>query len=183
MRTCRWYSLGAFAVASLLNPGYFAGCVSSSAEGGRFKYGAAEMSELARGANDSYELELRGETYRVDLDIEPSAVHAARGAGLFGRTVHACGDRRLIATASACVDSSSMAVAGTLSLSRLRAEGEEIVAREVPVEGLLMVHSLVLSQGEMDLKFDGGRLSLIGQYRGAYELSSHQLESLLPSQP
>ena len=124
MRARLGYGLAAFAIASVLNPGYFVGCAVSTDDGPKFQYGSAEMTEFALAANDSYAFDYNSEDYRLDLDVEPERAdpqHAeaepACGDSPFAVTVHACGDRQLFSTASACLDSSSMNVSGKFTLS------------------------------------------------------------------
>ena len=171
----------------MLNPGYFVGC-GSSVEEPKFQYGAAEMTELALAANDSFEVVDGAQRYRVDLEIAPqrAKVASAGGAhadGLFGMTAHACGDRQLFATASACIDSSSMPLTGKLTVVRTGGTQDEILAQDVPVQGTLMVPSLVLDVGMMDLQYVGGRMHLEGKYRGAYRLDYFDLAPFLGTQP
>lgn len=67
---------------------------------------AAEMTELALGANDSYDVQWNGQSYRLDLDIAPerqnagTAQRSPRARSAFALTAHARGDRRLVATAA-----------------------------------------------------------------------------------
>jgi hypothetical protein len=188
MRARCYVGLLSFGVASIVNPGYFVGCAAPEDED-KFAYGAAEMTEFALAASDSYSFEQGGDEYRVDLDLEPqraAAAHAelqpARGAGPFAATVHACGNRSLFSTASACIDSSSMPVAGTFSLLQVRNGTAELVASDIPVQGTLFVGSLRLNAGTINLAFDGGRLSLDGIYGESFKLSSYDVKSLLPAE-
>jgi hypothetical protein len=142
------------------------------------------MTELALGANDSYDVQWNGQAYRLDLDIAPERQSAAtaqrrslHAPSPFAVTAHACGDRRLVATAAACVDSSSMIVTGKLGL--VRASSGEVVASDVPFTGTLKVYSLVIGRGQLDVQFDGGRVGFEGEYRGAYEVGAYDLSGLL----
>jgi hypothetical protein len=177
-RAC--YACLAFVIASVLNPAYFAGC-GSDAEGPHFQYGAQEMAEYALAANDSFDLSLHATSYRLDLEIEPThdAVQHAQQPSAFAATAYACGDRKLVASAAACIDSSSMAVAGKFTLLRVADGASEVVASDVPVQGTLTIPSLILSGGWMDLKFDGGSIQLSRNNDKAFMLGAYSLESLL----
>jgi hypothetical protein len=162
-----------FLLASSLNPAYFAGCTSNSAPPG-YQYGAAEMTTFARAAADSFELTAGGSRYRLDLDIEPakaSAAAARNRQALFTSRAYACGERRLFATASACIDLSAMSVQGTFALLRLQ-EGkpDEVVLENEPVQGQLKVFSLILNSGAIDLSFSGGNLRLNSKDGKSFEL-------------
>lgn len=186
MRARLWYGLAAFAIASVLNPGYFVGCAASTDDEPKFQYGAKEMTEFALLANDSYEFDDDSEQYRIDLDIEPeradprrAALEPGHPASAFAATAHACGERKLFASAAACVDSSSMELAGTFTLLRIRNGAQEVIASDVPVTGKLLVYSLVLEQATLSLGFDGGSLQLSGIYRDSFKLGAHQISALL----
>ena len=163
-----------FLLASSLNPAYFAGCASSDAPG--FQYGAAEMTTLARAAADSFELAAAGSRSRLDLDIEPTRAPTASASdtrALFASRAYACGNRKLFATASACIDESTMDVQGTFALLRVQ-EGkpDEVVLENEPVKGQLAVRSLILNGGVMDLTFEGGHLTLNSKDSKTFELRS-----------
>ncbi|HKO89501.1 MAG TPA: hypothetical protein VJU61_00020, partial [Polyangiaceae bacterium] len=67
--------------------------------------------------------------------------------------------RELFASASACVDTSSMAVQGRVKVTRLDAAAETVVAETADVEGSLHVLGLKLSHAELSLRFQAGDLS------------------------
>lgn len=164
-----------FLLASTLNPAYFAGCVSSEYHP-KFTYGAAEMATLARAASDSFELTTGTDHYRIDLDLEPAKVArrtTPASPAAFAASAHACGERKLTATASACIDWSSMSVQGVFALVRVHDGGaDEVVVDQVPVHGQMAVHSLNLTAAEMDLTFDRGSLFLHSGDAKSFELAS-----------
>jgi hypothetical protein len=179
-----WSGLFAFAAASILNPGYFVACAVSTDDAAKFEYGAEEMTEFALSANDSYALDYNSDDYRLELAIEPergdsAQIAPAQGRGAFAMTAHACGDRKLFATAAACLDSSSMQVAGKFTLLRTRNGAEETIASDIPVSGSLFAGSLKLTGGLLDLRFEGGRLELNGIYGDSFKLTSWDIQSLL----
>jgi hypothetical protein len=166
-----------FIVASSLNPAYFTGCThSDSPDSPDFKYGAAEMTTLARAAADSFEFNGGGFRYRLDLDLEPAKTSAATVRdmpALFTARAYACGERKLFATASACIDSSSMDVQGTFALLRVQAgKADEVVLENEPVQGQLKVYSLILSGGAIELTYSGGHLHLNSKDAKSFELEA-----------
>jgi hypothetical protein len=162
----------AFGISSVINPGYFVGCASSESE---YQYGAVEMAELVLAANGSYELQIDGVEHRLDVDVAPARVAAEQAhlSGPFALSAHACGNRKLVATAAACVDSSTMDVTGHITLLRA-SDGErfEEIARHIPVAGALYVFSRVLSSGSLELSFDGGRLQLTSPDADSFSLQA-----------
>jgi hypothetical protein len=50
---------------------------------------------------------------------------------------------------------------------------------DVPVTGTLKVYSLIIGRGQLALQFEGGRVALEGEYRGAYALGAYDLSGLL----
>ena len=151
----------AFLAAFVLNPAYFAGCITGN-DDPEFKYDAQDMAKLVHAANDSFEFEAAGVRYRLDLSVAPAPKPGNASARLapFARPAYACGDRRLYPTASACIDSSSMAVTGSFALFRLDGGTEQAVLTDAKVDGELWVGSLNLSTGEMTLQFEGGGLEI-----------------------
>jgi hypothetical protein len=183
MRLHGGVAFGAFLFASVINPGYFVGCVATPGDP-QFQYGAAEMSTFARAASSSYErrhtTSLEAE-YRVDVDVEPvtAPAHAAVQRSAFASTAHACGNRQLSATASACFDYSTMAVTGTVTIVRLhQGATDEIIAADLATQGTLMVGSLTLSGGGMQLALVSGTVQLQSRDGKTFELSSMQLTEL-----
>jgi hypothetical protein len=174
-----------FVAGSTLNPAYISGCGSD--EPG-FEYDAADMEALlqrvqgtfAVAASDVNECSAdwscaRGASdYRIELELAPEAASSGSAAtalrGWLGARAHACGNRRLFASAGACFDYSTMPVRGTLKLIRLDAEREVVVADEDITQGELEVPGLKLSYASLRLSFSGGEVTFAaadGQQFGA----------------
>ena len=172
-------AIAAFGVSSVINPGYFAGCASSThddeAESNQAM--AAAMAERVLAANSSYDLTIDAVDYRLDVDVEPvreSAQQALNARSAFAQTAHACGTHKLVATAAACIDVYTMDVIGHITLLR-RADDDNYVevANAVAVTGTLM------SYGSLSLKFaDDGRIEL-QRDNDAFKLGPHTLQALL----
>ena len=186
MKYRQLWAASAFGISSVINPGYFAGCASpgeeDATEDGKYQYGAAEMAELVLAANSSYELQIDGVMHRLDIDIEPArtpAETASRTKSAFAMRAEACGDRKLTATAHACISSSSMEASGKLTLLRA-SDGDTFVevASDVAIHGKLHVYSLALTSGNLQLSYDGGELALNSRDGKTFELSVHNLEVL-----
>lgn len=171
-----WAAL-VFAAGSVLNPAYFAGCGAGD-DDARFEYGAEEVVALLDQANDEVEVDaadvahcstgqpcmLSEVPYRVEIELAPdtaaqaAAEEKSASTGWLGMRAHACGNRRLFASASACIDYSSMDVHGHLKITRLDADAETVVV-ESDVEGSLRVVGMKLSNADVSLQFEGGTLS------------------------
>lgn len=175
-----------FAAGSALNPAYFAGC-GAGGDDADFEYGAKELRALVEQANGSFTLEakevshcsatctLGAVPYRVELELSPEsqAQASANPSAWPGMRAHACGNRELFASASACIDSSSMDVQGRVKITRLDGDEETLVAEAADVKGTLRVLGLKLSHAELTLRFEAGDVSFIaidGQRLGRPQL-------------
>jgi hypothetical protein len=181
MRCTKLLAVAAFGVSSVINPGYFAGCASNDHEDeeGSNQAMTAEMTERVLAANSSYDLNIDAVDYRIDVDIEPvreSAKQALNLGSAFAQTAHACGTKKLMATAAACITEYQMDVTGHITLLR-KATGDNYsaVASDVAVTGTLS------SFGPLSLKFDGGQVELEGQLGAeySYNLGSYTLQTLI----
>jgi hypothetical protein len=180
MKQRQLWALTAFGISSVINPGYFAGCTAAGEDD--YQYGADEMAELVLAANSSYELQIDGVMHRLDIDLEPArapAETAVRTGSAFALRAQACGDRKLVATAHACVSSSTMDASGKLTLLRAGdSDTFEEVASDVAIRGTLHVFSRTLTSGNFQLSYDGGQLELLSRDGKTFALSSHNLAVL-----
>ena len=118
----RSISVIAFALALVINPGYFVGCVGDTAD--EFQFGEAEMLELVDRVNDqeAFVFESAGEVYRLELTLEQAQGEddgtAAAGTSLAARRALACGSRTFMNSAAACISSSEVALLADLRLYR-----------------------------------------------------------------
>ena len=98
-------TIGVLAVAALvLNPFY------ACSLGPSFSYSAAEMTAAVEG---TWVLTVDGRSYIFHIE-QASAAQQHSSASLVP-SAHACGDRTLVKSASACIDTSTMPVVVTLS--------------------------------------------------------------------
>jgi hypothetical protein len=180
------WALAAFGISSVVNPGYFTGCASGDEENAPdYKAVTAELVEVVLAANESYDLNMDGVAYRLDVDVEPireKAEQARRPEPAFAQSAHACGTHKLVATAQACIDSYEMDVTGHVTLLRAAdadadADNYEEVARDVAVTGSL--EALSSSYATLRLHFNGGRVTLERQNSKTFALDTHDLQALL----
>lgn len=166
-----------FAAGSTLNPAYFAGCAGQ--DDAKFEFGGEELAALVEQANGTFSLEatavsdctgavrcsISAVPYRVELTLTPeSKAQMATARALWsGGRARACGQRELFASASACVDVSSMSVHGSLTLTRLDPDAEAVVVEAADVQGSLRVFGYRLQQAEMDVRFEGGTLHFVSE--------------------
>jgi hypothetical protein len=166
----------------VINPGYFAGCASTEEDNAPdFSAMTAQMEQSVHEANDSYDVDIDGVAYRLDVDIEPvrsGAEQPRRPKRAFAQTAHACGKHKLVSTAQACIDSFEMDVPGHVTLLRaVSADQYEEVASDVKVIGALEAISSAWST--LSLRFDGGRVTLQRENAKAFELDTHELQALI----
>jgi hypothetical protein len=135
MESSRRRSIGvfAFALAFVINPGYFAGCAGDT--GDEFEFGEAEMLELVDGLNDQepFVFSAADAAYRLELILEqePGEDEGAVAVGSpLAQRARACGSRTFMNGASACVSSSGVALLATLRLYRTDEDADELVLEQ-----------------------------------------------------
>jgi hypothetical protein len=156
--------------AFLLNP---AAC-SAPAES-QYQYGAEELRAALEG---TWNIAIRTDggssaALTVELEQGRSSQHAAKsdsrgwtgsGAPSFVRVAHACGTRTLIATASACIDSTEMPLAVTFQAGDRRL-GDAVLWEDggdsSSLEGHFRVDSLVFDSGSLYLTLGEVRVQAI----------------------
>jgi hypothetical protein len=174
MRLTRGLLVSLAFAASTLNPAYVVGCGRDDEP--HFDYDADDLVALIDTAQGTLSIDAAdvshcpGGTpctpsavgYRLEIDVTPeSQASASVPPAWFGAKARACGNRQLLASASACVDSSSMPVRATFTLTRLDEDGERVVAENEMAQGELYVLGLTLSHAEMRLRFAGGDLRFV----------------------
>ncbi|HKU39979.1 MAG TPA: hypothetical protein VJR89_17585 [Polyangiales bacterium] len=145
-------ALGVFAVAFVINPGYFAGCVG---EPSGPDFGEAEMLELLDEANATgpFDLEHAGVQYRLELSMQQKAgddldeTSSRQQPTPFAARAYACGSRTFMASAAACLTSSIIPLTGQFSLVRIDETGETRVLDDETLSGELRVGGNRLSNG------------------------------------
>jgi hypothetical protein len=175
-------ALAAFGISSVINPGYFAACASTPDSENTPDYTAktAELEEVVLAASDSYDVDIDGASYRLDVDVEPvrgSAAHAWRPEHAFTQTAHACGTHKLVATAHACIDSFEMDVTGHVALLRAANGGTYEEVGDVAVTGSLEAISSAIAT--LTLQFADGRVVLKRQSSNTFVPYMHDLQALL----
>ncbi len=174
-----------FVAASVLNPAYFAGCGRSD----EYQFDAEDVAALLETANGSFETQVDGVRYRVVLDLAPAGKKTGGEDGYGGspwaRSAFACGNRELslahatarfdlVASASACSDSSTMYLKGSVAVTRLGAD--ERVIYDGPIKlGMLEVVGFKLSNGRIDIDFTGGSVGINSRDGRSFEPAGLQL--------
>lgn len=133
-----------FVVAFSVNPAFVAGCTL-------FSFGEKEAVSLVPvvGAHRTYELSRGGEGYTLVVDVRQSRERrASRDEPGLVSSAHACGDRTFVRSASACIDSTTVPVEGTMRLART---GSPAPLYDGPVVGELVLFGTTLGEGELRL--------------------------------
>ncbi len=118
----------------VLNPAFMC-----SEDAPRYQYGAAELNAAIAG---TWSATIDGKTHTFRLEQERSAKptqHSSASPSLV-RAAAACGTRTLVASTSACVDSTEM------PLTIIAVDGSA-----APTRGLLLVHAPVFNEGHLHL--------------------------------
>jgi hypothetical protein len=101
----RRLALSLAALAFFLNPGF--ACTGQDEP--EFNYGEAEMKAAVEG---TWVVTVGADQITVQVaeghEAQPNQIQAARPGGHFIRSAHACGNRTFVASANACIDSTSM---------------------------------------------------------------------------
>jgi hypothetical protein len=166
-RPSRWVAtIVAFGLASVINPGYFAGCASDSSEGPgpepgkeKFAFGEAEMLSLVDEANATGPFDVMDGTQRYRLEVlfaqrdgeDQDDSTALRRASPLSIRAYACGTRTFMQSAAACITSSQVLLAATLNVYRIDAAGETQVVKDQSFEARLTVYGTKLSNAELSI--------------------------------
>ena len=134
-------------VAFVLNPAFLSGCLAPSESEPSF--GEAEMLALLATANDK--TWVHGDR-EIELSLKQGAQLLARvepgHESSWLRSATACSNREFVATAAACVDITTMAVAGT-----------DVLVDNAEVSGRMEVFGLLLSNVSLELQHAQGSLT------------------------
>ena len=90
--------------------------------------------------------------------------------GSWIRSAKACGNREFVATAAACIDSSTLAVAGTITV-RDHTTGDTLV-HGASVTGRMMVMGLHLSNATLSLNHEQGSAEFLSDDGEVFQLQS-----------
>lgn len=164
----------AFYLGLVLNPAYFAGCGGDASDATSF--GEPEMLRLLDAANEagSWEFDAGGSRYALDLVLTQSAgadTHAGLGVApaAFAQRAYACGTRRFMNSAAACITFTEVPLEGELSLRQL-APVVRTLATGVAVHGALWTSGDRLLSASLNLSFSGGTAELNSPDARAFEL-------------
>jgi hypothetical protein len=153
-RSSRWLTtVVAFSLASVINPGYFAGCVS---DGEKFEFGEAELLGLVDEANATgpFEFLSGSQRYRLEVSFDQKAGEDEGDLAAlqqpFTARAFACGRRTFMQRAAACVSMSEMPLTATLDLYRLDSAGETLVLHDEAVDARLWVWGTKLGNGQIE---------------------------------
>ncbi len=115
-----------FGLASVMNPAFFAGCgslVGHEARQPEFSFGEAEVVALIDVAKaQRYELKTADGSYEIVVDIGQVRGEDSKSSALdpaLVRVAHACGNRTFLRSAAACLESTNVPVAGSITVKRI----------------------------------------------------------------
>lgn len=175
MESSRRRSVGvfAFALALVINPGYFAGCAGDTEA--EFEFGEAEMLELVDGVNEQepFVFATTGAVYRLELALEQEPGEdegsVSAGVSLVARRALGCGSRTFMNGASACISSSDVALLASLRLFRTDEGADELVL-EQQLSGSLLAWGKKLGASQIVLEQGLTRVQLDSAGDGDFEL-------------
>jgi hypothetical protein len=166
-RLAKGASIALFGVAFAINPALLNGCSLVS-----FSFGEKEMVGLLDAANGrrftfrqgtgEYELELK-----LEQDLGADKLAQADGVAVT-REALACSDRTFLRSAGACLDTTTMPLAG---IATLRRSGEaKPLLDAVAVKGSLEVIGRRIDNADLDLNSDSVEISLDSRDGKTFEL-------------
>jgi hypothetical protein len=146
----------AFGFASVVNPGYFAGCASAGGE--TFEFGEAEMLELMDDANVTgpFDIMSGSQRYRLEVSFEQKSgedaddIATLRRRPVFTARAHACGTRTFMQSAAACLTTSEVPLTATVNLYRIDSAGETQVVHDEAVDGRFYVWGRKLTNARIE---------------------------------
>jgi hypothetical protein len=155
----RWVQLGGFLIAFVVNPGYFSACVAGSGP----DFGEAEMLAVLDAANaqETWQFDAEGRSYAVDVSLlqtKGDDAFSGRSTPAWASRAFACGNRRFMNSASACITRSEVGVIGEVTLREVAPSARVIAVADV--EGSLWTDAARLLFATIDLEFEGGSIGL-----------------------
>jgi hypothetical protein len=138
----------AFGLASVVNPAFVTGCARL---GLTYDFGEPEVVALVDAASHGGPYRFKSDAREVEVSV---ALSQARGEDtslaepLLVRSALACGHRTFLRSASACLDTTSVPVEGTLTV---KAVAGSIVLDRLPVTGALRVVGTHIRSAELSL--------------------------------
>jgi hypothetical protein len=165
-RSSRWFvTVAAFCLASVINPGYFAGCASSTGDDDpgpepgseKFEFGEAEMLALVDEANATspFDFTQGPDHYRVEMFFEQRAgedqddTASLQRPAPFKMRAFACGTRTFMQSAAACVTMSQVLLTATINLYRLDGEDTTPIVQNRKVDAYLSVGGYKLTNANI----------------------------------
>jgi hypothetical protein len=174
-------SLLAFALAFIVNPGYFAGC--GPADGDEPEFGEAETLALLERANEmaNWELESAGVRYALTLSVSQAAGAddrtSLRSPSAWRTSAFACGTRRFRQSASACSTRSELVVEGELTLRELSPTSRTLADR-LSVHGQLWTDGHRLLYATLELGSGDNHFILHSDDASSFEVESIEAPAL-----
>jgi hypothetical protein len=151
----RAFQLAALAAVWATNPVY-SGC--GAVHGPSF--GQEGMLSLMDSLNEeAWRTESGAGSYELWFSLEQAAGEQAslpRGLGLLGEA-HACGERTFFASAEACLEVSTLALVGTVSIRD--PETKEQIGGDVALDGAMYVYGYDLDNAEVQLLHASGEFT------------------------
>ncbi len=162
-RLTRWAVLG---VLWAVNPGYLGGCNL----GGEFGFGQADMVELLDALNEEeWTFENEDGAFELALSLQAGSGEVASVHGWSPvNTAYACGTRSFVASAGACLDTTTLALDGTVTITDSTTGAS--VALDLVLEGMMEVIGLELSNARVTLNHEDGQIRLSSDDGRAFQL-------------
>ena len=152
----------------LLNP-MFTGC----AEDDKFQFGEAEMLDLLDTLDgQTWVTTIDGTNHELILDLQQATEVQASLTPNFltlGSAL-ACGDRTFLASAEACVETSTLHIEGTVSVVNL--DTQVVLHESLEIEGSMTVIGYVLDNADINLYHESGSLYWYSSDGQSIELES-----------
>lgn len=118
------------------------------------------MAELLKAANGTFVADGPSARYRVEVVVRPAPAPRAESVWSAGSRAFACGSRTLFASASACIDLTSMPVEGSIQIQQDREQPPAAAKTEPILQGEMMVAGLRLTNARLELRSAHGSLTL-----------------------
>jgi hypothetical protein len=194
-RSSHWLmTAAAFCLASVINPGYFAGCTSNTDQPGaepgaeKFDFGETEMLALVDEANATspFDVTSGSQTYKLEVSFEQRSgedqddTAALKQRPLFTSRAFACGTRTFMQSAAACITQSEVLLTATINLYRVDSTGLTPVVQNRTVDARLLVYGTTLSSAQIVSGSYGSgnpatQLSLMSSNGSTFELAQFRI--------
>ena len=154
----------------LINPVVNIGCDQNSEN----SFGEEEMLDLMDDINEQVWTFEDGErSYQISFQLTQQSAEEMASVLDFMGTAHACGSRSFVASASACIETTSLPMEGTVRIS----DGvtDEVIIDEQSIQGEMMVMGHELNNAEVYLNAENSEF-VLSLAQDAFVLTAAQWE-------